>query len=74
MLREVTGGEVNCMRRQESVRGLSGASILGRRVMFSGCWGQRLVRNGFMTMFVPVCWTEVAESSSDAPPLAVERR
>jgi hypothetical protein len=67
MLREVTGGEVNCMRRQESVRGREEASRAGRRVMFSGCWGQRRVRKGFMIMGVPVCWTEVAGSSSDAP-------
>jgi hypothetical protein len=67
MLREVTGGEVNCMRGQESARGREEANRAGRRVMFSGCWGQRRVRKGFMIMGVPVCWTEVAGSSSDAP-------
>jgi hypothetical protein len=51
------------MRRQESVRGLAEASMAGWRVMFSGCWGQRHVRNGFMIMRVPIRWTAVAERS-----------
>jgi hypothetical protein len=43
------------MWRQESVRrGLVGVSLAGRRVMFSGRWGQRRVRNQFMIMRVPV--------------------
>jgi len=69
VLREVMGGEVSCMRRQESVCGLSGASMDGSRVMFSGCCGHRRVRNGFMTMLVPVSLTAFADSS--ATPLAV---
>ena len=50
MLREVTGGEVSCMRRQESLRGREEARRAGSRVMFSGCWGQRIVSEGFMIM------------------------
>ena len=73
MLREVTGGELDCMRRQESVRGLSEASRAGSRVMFSGCWGQRRVTKGFRTMSVPVCWTEMVERSSSAASLVVGR-
>ena len=46
VLMAVTGGELSCVRRQKSVRGRSEASRAGRRVMFSGCWGQSSVRNG----------------------------
>ena len=46
MLRAVTGGVLSCVRRQKSVRRRSEASRAGSRVMFSGCWGQRSVRNG----------------------------
>lgn len=46
MLRAVTGGELSCVRRQKSVRRRSEARRAASRVMFSGCWGQRRVRNG----------------------------
>lgn len=72
MLRDVIGGEVSRIRRQESVCGLAEASIAVRRVIFSGSWGQRRVRNGFMIMLVPVWWTHAVESSSS--PLAVGSR
>jgi hypothetical protein len=62
-LREVNGGEVGCMRRHESTCGLLEAIIARRRVICSGCCGQRWAKNGFMVMLIPACCTEAAESA-----------